>query len=373
MKEKVLITLVACAAAFVAFAEPATNTRGNAAKTAEDENIEGETTSDMCMETIRLKCACAEDVAGMVNNLMGANASASRSNLQRRWELSPGRSFRNGGTVTRKSPQKEQLPLQNAVRAESTTPEPPRRETVKVLADRRTNSLYIRACKDEMSTLKRLISEMDVKHPNVLLKTVVLEVELGGDIHTGKDWFKRVKDKKGQGGDTIADVIQAAKDDARVKVLGTPVLMSRNGAEVVVEATDMVYLFSGYQYSGSTHSGTQVRNYEKRDIGLSFKIYPRANPDGTVSLSLEECLKERGEDQDILSEGAAPCATIKTRKMSFAVDTKSGHTVLTSGLTKEKVVPPKDGTAKRLVRSELLVFLTPYVMEESWDDGVWVF
>ena len=71
----------------------------------------------------------------------------------------------------------------------------------------------------------------------------------------------------------IAAVIQASKDDSRSKYVASPIVMTVDNKEATIEATDMIYLFSGYQYSGSTYSGSQVRNYEKRDIGLTVKVY----------------------------------------------------------------------------------------------------
>ena len=207
----------------------------------------------------------------------------------------------------------------------------------------------------------------------------------------------------------IATVIQAAKSDSRTKVLASPVLMTLDNKEATIEATDMIYLFSGYQYSGSTYSGTQVRNYEKRDIGLTVKVTPHINLNGTVMLKIEETFETQGADQNVPNEsgGTDPYATVTTRKMSSEVTVDNEQTIMMGGLTKKTNVESESGipllkdipwigkwlfgsVSMKEARSELLVFITPYVLDDSaaaqaealrrkrvlsdprpWDDNGW--
>ena len=207
----------------------------------------------------------------------------------------------------------------------------------------------------------------------------------------------------------IASIIQAAKSDSRSKVLASPVLMTLDNKEATIEATDMIYLFSGYQYSGSTYSGTQVRNYEKRDIGLTVKVTPHINKNGTVMLKIEEKFETQGADQNVPNEsgGTDPYATVTTRKMSSEVTVENLQTIMMGGLTKKSNVQSESGipllkdipwigkwlfgsVSIKEARSELLVFITPYVLDDAaasqaealrrkkvlsttrpWDDNGW--
>ena len=146
----------------------------------------------------------------------------------------------------------------------------------------------------------------------------------------------------------------------------------------------MIYLFSGYQYSGSTYSGTQVRNYEKRDIGLTVKVTPKINPNGTVMLTVEQTFETQGADQNVPNEsgGTDPYATVTTRKISSDVSVENRQTVVMGGLTKKTNAESESGIpilkdipwiGKWLFgsvnqvekRSELLVFMTPYVLDDA--------
>jgi type II secretory pathway component GspD/PulD (secretin) len=305
---------------------------------------------------------------------------------------------------------------------------------------------------------------MDVKLSQVLLETVIVQIELGDDLSTGVDWIKRGRKKGGTfaNGDMMAGgggsgsatltqynkgdnvslsdamatlknagiktddmsadqiiklakensamfsaeqvspigaglnyflksdkldlsaVIQMAKSDSRSKVLASPILMTVDNKEATIEATDMIYLFSGYQYSGSSYNGTQVRNYEKRDIGLTVKVTPKINPNGTVMLTIEETFETQGADQSVPNEsgGTDPYATVTTRKMSSDISVENRQTVVMGGLTRKSQTESESGipilkdipwigkwlfgsVTQTDKRSELLVFITPYVLDDA--------
>ena len=182
----------------------------------------------------------------------------------------------------------------------------------------------------------------------------------------------------------IAAIIQASKSDSRTKVLASPILMTVDNKEATIEATDMIYLFSGYQYSGSANYGSQVRNYEKRDIGLTVKVTPKINPNGTVMLTVEQTFETQGADQNVPNEsgGTDPYATVTTRKISSDVSVENRQTVVMGGLTKKTNVESESGipilkdipwigkwlfgsVSQKEARSELLVFMTPYVLDDA--------
>ena len=207
----------------------------------------------------------------------------------------------------------------------------------------------------------------------------------------------------------LAAIINAAKGDSRTKVLASPILMTVDNKEATIEATDMIYLFSGYQYSGSSMYGSQVRNYEKRDIGLTVKVTPRINPNGTVVLTVEQTFETQGADQNVPNEtgGTDPYATVTTRKISSDVSVENRQTVVMGGMTRKTLTESESGipilkdipwigkwlfgsTSTSEKRSELLVFMTPYVLDDAdaaqaeairrkkslsdprpWEDGGW--
>lgn len=449
------------------------------------ETLDVETTPEVNVEVIRLKYAESEDVASMLNDLIGNGSSSSQAkNNPNANAAKNGAANRNltqtraGGAATR--PQTTNPTFSKT--AASTLGEL-NKDNIKILADKRINGIVVMARKADMKAVKEVIEDMDVKLSQVLIETVIVQVELGDDLQTGIDWVQRGRQKvttrermtdasgnelfwvKGADGkpttettteDTgfaafhsvsrmvrdgfynnghymlgggggsgtsslgslmnvatavgtndavvsainpiggglnyflksdklnIAAIIQASKGDSRTKVLASPILMTVDNKEATIEATDMIYLFSGYQYSGSANYGSQVRNYEKRDIGLTVKVTPKINPNGTVMLTVEQTFETQGADQNVPNEsgGTDPYATVTTRKISSDVSVENRQTVVMGGLTKKTNAESESGipilkdipwigkwlfgsVSQKEARSELLVFMTPYVLDDA--------
>ena len=449
------------------------------------ETLDVETTPEVNVEVIRLKYAESEDVASMLNDLIGNGSSSSQAkNNSNANAAKNGAANRNltqtraGGAATR--PQTTNPTFSKS--AASTLGEL-NKDNIKILADKRINGIVVMARKADMKAVKEVIEDMDVKLSQVLIETVIVQVELGDDLQTGIDWVQRGRQKVttrermtdasgnelfwvlddegkpttsttttdtgfaafhsvsrmvrdgfynnghymlGGGGGSgssalgslvgaavaagtngtvataanpiggglnyflksdklnIAAIIQASKSDSRTKVLASPILMTVDNKEATIEATDMIYLFSGYQYSGSANYGSQVRNYEKRDIGLTVKVTPKINPNGTVMLTVEQTFETQGADQNVPNEsgGTDPYATVTTRKISSDVSVENRQTVVMGGLTKKTNVESESGipilkdipwigkwlfgsVSQKEARSELLVFMTPYVLDDA--------
>ena len=451
------------------------------------ETLDVETTPEVNVEVIRLKYAESEDVASMLNDLIGNGSSSSQA------KNNPNANAAKNGAANRNLTQTRAGAGGAATRPQTTNPTFSKtaastlgelnKDNIKILADKRINGIVVMARKADMKAVKEVIEDMDVKLSQVLIETVIVQVELGDDLQTGIDWVQRGRQKvttrermtdasgnelfwvKGADGkpttettteDTgfaafhsvsrmvrdgfynnghymlgggggsgtsslgslmnvatavgtndavvsainpiggglnyflksdklnIAAIIQASKSDSRTKVLASPILMTVDNKEATIEATDMIYLFSGYQYSGSANYGSQVRNYEKRDIGLTVKVTPKINPNGTVMLTVEQTFETQGADQNVPNDkgGTDPYATVTTRKISSDVSVENRQTVVMGGLTKKTNAESESGipilkdipwigkwlfgsVSQKEARSELLVFMTPYVLDDA--------
>ena len=428
--------------------------------------LDVETTPEVQIDVIRLKYAEAEEVEQMLNELIGASSSSSSS------KNNQNANTKKGGTansnLTRGTTQQRKTSNPTFQNANASRLGELNKDNVKVLADKRINGIVVMARKADMKAIREVIDNMDVKLSQVLLETVIVQVELGDELSTGIDWVNNkaiqngdqigggggsnagmVNSLKGGGSssktysqlaqeaksvlqgtggaygnnnlsqadidkyienaiayDTTASgitpagaginyflksdklnitaVINASKSDSRTKVLASPIIMTVDNKEATIEATDMIYLFSGYQYSGSANYGSQVRNYEKRDIGLTVKVTPKINPNGTVMLTVEQTFETQGADQSVPNEagGTDPYATVTTRKISSDVSVENRQTVVMGGLTRKTQTESESGipilkdipwVGKWLFgsvnmtekRSELLVFMTPYVLDDA--------
>ena len=187
----------------------------------------------------------------------------------------------------------------------------------------------------------------------------------------------------------LAAVIQASKTDNRAKYIASPIVMTVDNKEATIEATSSRQFLTGWSAVSSSYAGSGLPspNYSAKDIGITLKITPKINPNGTVMLTVEEEYSQVSESQSMLSPvGQAYENRLidvpATRKMSADVRLENMQTVVFGGLTetttseKESGIPIlKDipwigkwlfGSVEQSEsRKELLVFLTPYVLDDE--------
>lgn len=405
------------------------------------EQLDVETTPDVQVKVYRLKYADAEDVSDMINDLIG-NASGSKSNSKQNQNQNANKGTSGNVTSGRaQGPARQTSPKSsNESRAGELS-----KENVTVLADKRINGLVVMARKEDIPTLEQIIESMDVKLSQVLIETVIIEVQLGDDLKTGVDWVLRGRDRKsgklvrdglanngsfglGGGGGSgsgslqqmvgvasnvvnkayfggatpigsgvnyllksdklnLAAVIQASKSDNRSKYIASPIVMTVDNKEAIIEATETRKFFNGYESSSSSYTYIRTPKYDSKDIGIKIKVTPKINPNGTVMLEVEEEYSQLGAGQSILVEGSGVTDTTQvdtsvTRKMSADVLLDDGQTVVLGGLTETKKTDKESGVPilkdipwvgkwlfgtveQQETRNELLVFMTPHVIDDG--------
>jgi hypothetical protein len=207
----------------------------------------------------------------------------------------------------------------------------------------------------------------------------------------------------------LAAVIKAAQSDSRTKYIASPIVMTVDNKEAVINATKMRYLLKGFTSSGNSYSTIAVPDYEQKELGIEIKVTPKINPNGTVMLNVEEEYSQLGAGQQIYVDNGVKDSidTALMRKMSADILLDNMQTVVLGGLTenynseKENGIPVlKDipwigkwlfgSVSQKESRKELLVFMTPYVLDDAesakieamrrkrsmsdptpWEDGGW--
>ncbi len=393
-----------------------------------------ETAPEIAVEIIRLKYAQAETVdsekgvADLLNDLIDSTSSSKNTEGNNRTNNTAQGTDRNlTNNATRRAP--TQQPTLSAD-AKSKIGEL-RKENIKILADKRINAIMVMASPGDLAAIKEIVAEMDIPVAQVLIETVVLNVGLTDELSTGIQWVKRVsggdqyKDSYGGGGmpngagssptdlfnlatnATVAlggisggsqyygtidklnldFLIRATESDNRTKVLTSPILMTQDNKEATLENTELAYLYNGMKYMGSSYGGSDYQpDIKQEEIGLTVKVTPRINPDGTVVLTFEETFQNLGTPQEVPGSGidgaSSSWPSPVTRKLSGSISVNDGQTVVLGGLVTQTKEESEGGipylknipfigrylfgyTYKKDKRDELLIFLTPHVFESS--------
>jgi general secretion pathway protein D len=371
---------------------------------------------------IRLEYALAKDVAAMINDLIGnvkkdeaakdAPASAADKSVPAKSE-----------TLIEAAARTEQAKI---TPAPTTTAEARmskvgelNKDNIKILPDERINGLVIQARKSDFETLRKIIKDMDIMLSQVLIETVVLEIGLSDKLTTGIDWVQKTLIAgegdsltafagRGGGGSmaptdamnytaassfgkaaggisyyatffglNVDAVIQAPATDSRTRTLASPVILTLDNKEAVIEATKDQYFFKGKRYAGTQADGQTAYedDVEIKSVGITVKVTPRINEKGFVVMKIDEKIQALAGTQRV-NEGDWPI--VASRNLSAEVAVQSGQTIVLGGLVQNSTIKirskipllgdiPFVGRLFRYdsdddTRSEVMVFLTPYVM-----------
>ena len=401
------------------------------------EQLDIETTPDVQVKVYRLKYADAEDVSSMINELIGNASSAKSSSSSKQNQNQNAKSGANAN-MTRNTTQKSTSSA--ASKSGESKAGELSKDNVTVLADKRINGLVVMARKEDIPVLESIIESMDIKLSQVLIETVIIEVQLGDGISTGIDWVHGMQAKGNQyrqalggggGNNKVASaastatnavqnvlingmgkalpalfspggagltygvyserldlgaVIQASKNDSRSKYIASPVVMTVDNKEATIDATQKRQFLTGYQVSGSVYStgNATAPQYTSEELGITIKVTPKINPNGTVMLNVEEEYSQLGAQQTILDpqSNEVQIDTSLKRKMTADVLLENNQTVVLGGLTETSVSESENGipilkdipfigkylfgsTSFSETRNELLVFMTPYVLDDG--------
>ena len=186
----------------------------------------------------------------------------------------------------------------------------------------------------------------------------------------------------------LSAILQASKTDSHSKYVASPIVMTLDNKVAVVEATSSRQFLTGWQaVSGTNGAGMPSPQYTAKDIGIKLEVTPKINPNGTVMLEVKEEYSQVSGTQKMLSPQGNSYVdrdidVAVTRKMESDVLLENNQTVVFGGLTQtltsesETGIPIlKDipiigkwlfGSVKQSEdRVELLVFMTPYVLDDA--------
>lgn len=423
------------------------------------EELDVATTPDTEVRVYRLKYAEAEEVSDMINDLIG-NAPSSKNSAKQ----NQNQNAKSGRTTNVTGGRTAMTASSSTQKSEPGTGELSKENTT-VLADKRINGLVVMTRKELVPVVEKIIQSMDIKLSQVLIETVIIEVSLGDNLKTGIDWFHGLKRKDGQfqsglagGGGTTSPrskeelsptnniaslavdalnltpggaginyfihsdklnlnaIIKASKTDSRTKYLASPVVMTVDNKEATIEATSSYQFLTGWSAVSSSYSGSGLPspNYTAKDLGITLKIKPKINPNGTVMLNVEEEYSQLGTKQPMLTPTGSNTGyeetsvdTSVTRKMTSDIILENQQSVILGGLNTKNISTYETGipllkdipfvgkllfasTERREERAELLIFMTPYVLDDAdaakaeairrkgtlsdpkpWDDGGW--
>lgn len=266
-----------------------------------------------------------------------------------------------------------------------------------------TNSLIIRTTPRNFELLRQTIDRLDTRPQQVVIEVFVAEVTLDKETQFGVDWVARLGERGGsqavrgverfrtladttpgglvvsmgfaEGDFDVRATLRAIAADARVNVLATPSVLARNNEEARILVGSQVPFT---QIARSGLSGEVLdRVVQFRDVGTELAIVPTINQDGYVTLSVLQQVSTL-TNQTLFG---APIITVREAQTSAVV--RDRQTVVIGGLIGSEESRFRRGipilkdipllgylfrdTETRGRKTELVIFLTPYLVETDAD------
>ena len=274
-----------------------------------------------------------------------------------------------------------------------------------VLADVRSNSIVVSGTKDDLRLLHQLIDKVDVVLPQVRVEVVIAEVTLtdadtsgisalGMNVTNGK--LVGVSGTFGGGtlagngsafaalakGNDLSGVISLSttptKSDTRI--LSVPTITTTHNKEATIFVGESRPVITGTQSSAGPAGLVTSSTVSQRDIGIQLKVLPLIGKDGSVQLQVTQQVEDI-LGQVTLDGNLQPI--IGRRSTDSFVSAMSGEIIVLGGLQRTQSLNDANrlgpipflgdlfgSSTKSTTRTELVIFMRPYVLNNSAVDNL---
>ena len=280
-------------------------------------------------------------------------------------------------------------------------------DSIRVVSDRYNNSLLIYASRHEYTKVKKILEQLDVVATQVLIEASIVEVTLTDDLQYGLEWtFQNGlgSNYSGSGGLNLTGLLGAAGGDggglaqgfsytvtnkagvvraivnalaekSLVNVISTPSVMVLDNHTAAIHVGDQQPIQSRQTV---TDGGTFQSSIEYKDTGVKLEVTPSVNDGGLVTLNVVQSVTDVGP-----VDSATNQRSFLERNVSSKVAIRDGDSVVLGGLIRDNTTTGKSGvpllmdipvlgnlfstTTDASARTELLIFITPRVLESDQD------
>jgi general secretion pathway protein D len=275
---------------------------------------------------------------------------------------------------------------------------------VRIVADEKNNTLVIFARPGDYRMIEKMLQKLDIAPQQVLIEATIAELTLNDDLQYGVQYFLKSGNKQFElssaktGSLVAADlagvfpgfnyvvanasqhaIINLLKSVTRVTVLSSPQLLVRNHQTAGLQVGAQVPIVTQSAQSVITANAPVINSIEYRNTGVILEVTPRINPDGMISLEVDQ------EVSDVAptTSSTIDSPTINDRHLVSSIMVQDGETIALGGLIREDTNDSKNGipvlsdipvvgplfrtTDRSRGRTELLVLLSPKILKDTND------
>jgi general secretion pathway protein D len=297
--------------------------------------------------------------------------------------------------------------------------------TVKITHDTPTNSLVIISSVRDFLALRQVIEKLDAPRRQVFIEAVILELQATNDLSVGTSWHGGIPTDDGGVGllglqhatlrsldiTTLASatgliggllgelleeaqpllgvsipsygvLFQALAKNRNANVLSSPHILTTDNTEAEISVGQNIPFLGAVSLGGlggtaGGLTGFAQQSIQRQDIALTMKITPHVNQSDMIRLDIEQEIQDVGERDPELGP------TWTKRKIKTTVVVRDQQSIVIGGLMSDRVTYTESKipllgdipilgylfkfTEKTKQKTNLLVLLTPYIVEDQVD------
>jgi general secretion pathway protein D len=272
----------------------------------------------------------------------------------------------------------------------------------RIVTDPARNAIIYQGSAEEFAQLRPLIESLDQAAREAIIEATVAEVTLTDNETLGAEWvaslgagpneiIQNIGTGIGMNAFTLTVlnragatrlILNALASNNRVKVLSTPKLLARSGGEARIQVGAQVPIVTSQGTSSQLQqAGTSaiLQTIQYRDTGVILTVKPTIYAGNHIDLEIKQEVSEAVQN----NTSGLSTPVINNRTVNTQLSLQDGATVLLGGLIMEnssssttgvpflKDIPAVGflfGTQQAMkTRSELFVFITPYIIQSGED------
>jgi general secretion pathway protein D len=246
--------------------------------------------------------------------------------------------------------------------------------TATIIADKDTNALIITATQRTQKALETVLTQLDIRTPQVLIEAIIAEVQNTNGTDLGVNWVLDGSNvnfgaaaftnpvlagstssplvdiyaaAKGQSatipngavfgvgrlsttGVNFAAVLQALQSDSRNNIVAKPQVLTLNNLETKITVARKVPFVTG-QYTGTTGTTSAFQTIQREEVGTLFTVTPRITKGDRVALKISV---ESSAVESQLTAGAAGLVT-KDNTIATSVLIRDGDWLVLGGMIQD--------------------------------------
>jgi type II secretory pathway component GspD/PulD (secretin) len=267
----------------------------------------------------------------------------------------------------------------------------------KVQIEPRTTSLVIWETAANMGVLLELVKELDIKSPQVLIESNIVELDKSNSLGLGMNWnlsqttgdpnlngslsgnLQSVAGTLGfgtvQGGVNIAGTLSAIETKQLGKIISRPRVATASGVPAEIDSIENIVYTTNTQTIGLGGVVSNTLTFNTLALPVDLKITPRITDDGRITTVIAASVtSQTGE-----AAGTGPPPTSQ-QSANTTITIKNGETIVMGGLVRDTVTDTYSGIPLLMnlpligdlfqqktlqhQKVELVIFITPTIIQD---------